>query len=147
VQRLKHTAKKGHQACLEKAFAVCKTHGTRQRCLHCRVLWPTAHGKGAFFAMCQDSGHTAKIVTPSAVVPSLFLPSVTFCTRQSFCRVPDKKPTAKKAFADVWLPWGFCRVQTGLCKVTVSRSADLRDCSLKMLVFLKCRLWGHLQHN
>ena len=43
----------------------------------------------------------------------------------------DKKPTAKKAFSDAWLPWAFCRVQTGLCcvplahdKYPVSRSAS-----------------------
>ena len=82
----------------------------------CRVLWPTAHGKGVFFAVCQDSGHAGKIVTLSAAVP-FFLPSVTFCTWQSFCRVPDKKTHNKKdlcrhMIAVVFLP---------CAKVTVSR--------------------------
>ena len=106
-------------------FTVCKDQSTRQKTTGlpgkhlCRVLnlWHTA--KVPFFAMCYGIWHTANLpclpcvvalahgkvaLPPSAVVVAFFLPSVELCTRQRLCRMPDKKSTTKKAFADAWLP-------------------------------------------
>jgi len=105
---------------------VCKDQSTRQRMTTglpgkhlCRVLNPWHTAKVPFFAVCCGIWHTANFsclpcvmalahgkvaLSPSAAVIAFFLPSVELCTRQRLCRVPDKKPTAKKAFADAWLP-------------------------------------------
>ena len=83
------------------------------------------HGKGWLFAMCFSFWHTANVSSlpclksrdtrqrvshRQPLSPAFFLPRVAFCTWQILCSVPDKEPTAKKPFADAWLPWDLCRV-------------------------------------
>ena len=40
----------------------------------------------------------------------IFLPGIRKCTRQTLCRVPDKRHTAKDLFADSYIPCALCRV-------------------------------------
>jgi hypothetical protein len=47
----------------------------------------------------------------------LFFAGCRVCTRQSLCRVPDKKHPAKKSLPTNFLPEALCRVQSRLCRV------------------------------
>ena len=101
-------------------FAVCKNHGTRQRCQSLPCAKTMAHSKGTNLCHVQkprhtvkiktlpcatSAGHTAKSCTTSPFLSlPLFLPWVGICTRQRLCCVPDIKHTAKAGFADAWLP-------------------------------------------
>ena len=49
------------------------------------------------------------------------------CTRRTLCRVPDKRHTAKVAFADGCLPCGLCR---GLCRVQQAHGKVPVSCSV-----------------
>ena len=108
---------------------MCRDQSTRQR-RYTRLAWKRplpcaktmAHGKGYLFAMCFDLRHTANIASLSCVKsrdtrqrsshrqppwPLFFLPSVAFCTRQSLCRVPDKKTHGKEALCRCLVALGF----------------------------------------
>jgi hypothetical protein len=76
----------------------------------CRVS-PNTLGKGILFAECQCSGHSVKAPSPLPVaVMTTFLCRVPVDTRQSLCRVPDKKYSAKKPLPIYSLSSFLCRV-------------------------------------
>jgi hypothetical protein len=52
----------------------------------------------------------------AALSRSLFFAGCRVCTRQSLCRVPDKKHPAKKSLPTNFLPEALCRVQSSLCR-------------------------------
>ena len=111
VQRPKHTAKNGHGPAWKTSLSCAKSMAHGKGSILCRVLWYLAHGKPPLFAVCRGAG--TRQSGPAAVSCRsrlFFLPSVELCTRQKLCRMPDKKSTTKKAFADAWLPWDFGRV-------------------------------------
>jgi hypothetical protein len=113
-------------------FVECSGSGTRQRSTLCRVSYkalgkeldmgtpltyflPSAGrqtlGKGNSFAECH-LGHSAKTPSPSpGVVTAAFLYRVHPGTRQSLCRVPEKKYSAKKALSMHCVPSSLCRVR------------------------------------
>jgi hypothetical protein len=113
-------------------FAECSGSSTRQRSTLCRVPYkalgkepdmgtpladslPSADrqtlGKGNSFAECH-LGHSAKMSSPSpGAVTAAFLCRVLPGTRQSLCRVPKKKYSAKKALPMHYVPSPLCRVR------------------------------------
>jgi hypothetical protein len=112
-------------------FAECSGSGTRQRSSLCRVSYkalgkepdmrtpltdslPSADrqtlDKGNSFAECHLR-HSAKTPSPSpGAVMAAFLCQVLPDTRQSLCRVPEKKYSAKKALPMHCVPSPLCRV-------------------------------------
>jgi hypothetical protein len=66
--------------------------------------------KGNFFAECHLE-HSAKVSSPLPVaVTATFVCRVPSDTRQSLCRVPDKKYSAKKSLSMYCSPSSLCRV-------------------------------------
>jgi hypothetical protein len=125
-------------------FAECSGSGPWQRTTLCQVPYkalgkepdmgtpladslPSAGrqtlGKGNSFAECQ-LGHSAKTPSPSpGAVMAAFLCRVLPGTRQSLCRVPEKKYLAKKALPMHCVPSPLCRVRQTLGKAVDSGSA------------------------
>jgi hypothetical protein len=114
----------------KEVFAECYGPGTRQRSKLCRVppsalsketnkgarWWPRCRvspntlGKGNLFAECHLV-HSAKVSSPLPVtVTTTFLCRVPSDTRQSICRVPNKKYSVKKLLPMYNSPSSLCRV-------------------------------------
>jgi hypothetical protein len=113
-------------------FAECSGSGTRQKSTLCRVSYkaldkepdmgtpltdslPSASrqtlGKGNSFAECH-LGYSAKTPSPSpGAVTAAFLCRVLPSTRQSLCRVSEKKYSANKALSMHCVPNPLCRVR------------------------------------
>ena len=101
---------------LEGSLPSARPPDTRQRNLLCRVpLGLSAQGlavgsTGPVFAECRRR-HSAKDPSPLlGAVTVTFLCRVPNDTRQSLCRVPDKKYSAKKPLPMYCLPNTLCRV-------------------------------------
>ena len=128
-------------------FAECRLEGTRQRIFFlkknpnfaerrlgalgkeiflkkiknlCRVPAGLALGKEIFQKKIKTllGWHSAKWPsTGPAPWRSLFFAECPRDTRQSLCRVSDKRHSAKRALPINFLPCVLCRVQFGLCRV------------------------------
>ena len=98
----------------------------------CRVSKVVAHGKGSltvnrrhlsFFAECRVL-HTAKPLP----------------------RARQKKPTAKRPFADAWLPWSLCRVPTPSLHVYPSYN-QLISWGPQTLIMICCSPYSDIRHK
>ena len=70
-------------------FAVCKNHGTRQRCQSLPCAKTMAHGKDLNFAVCHVCrAHVKYLATSSFLAGYFILKWVENGTRQTLCRVP-----------------------------------------------------------
>jgi hypothetical protein len=98
-------------------FAECRGPGTRQRDTLCRVpqrALGKEDDKGTHWRiLCRVSPNTLgrRCLRHSSAVTAAFLCRLLFDTRQSLCRVPEKKYSAKKALPIYCLPSPLCRVQ------------------------------------
>ena len=85
-------------------------------------------------------------INGAGAVTVAFLCRVPRGSRQSLCRVPDKRHSAKRALPINFLPCVLCRVQFGLCRVPQAldkepESSSERACSQEeddqILIFYK----------
>ena len=105
-----HSAKKRTFVRSGLVFAECPVFDTRQRRQVCRVpeIWHSANqpglpsvrelalDKGGRFAECQVRNTRQTRRDRLGAVTLLFSPSVGFSSRQSICRVPDRKHSTKR---------------------------------------------------
>jgi hypothetical protein len=105
-------------------FAECGGPGTRQRHMANRLTKGPADGY--FAERCPvDTRQRRRLRHPDAVMAT-FLCRVLSGTRQSLCRVPEKKYSTKKALSMYCVPGSLCRVSFRLCRVlqTLGKAVD-----------------------
>jgi hypothetical protein len=92
-------------------FAECHYTSTRQRAYTLPSADLGHSAKSIHFAKCFSGTRQTSVTVSSAVMSIFFWPRAGLGTRQSLCRVPDKKLSAKRPLPTLSLPFPLCRVQ------------------------------------
>jgi len=94
-------------------FAVCFCHSTRQSMLPGGSIWSLCLStqQSMLFAVCRAvRAHGKHAVNSGSPLSHFILPCVKSSSRQSVCRVPEKRHTANMA-----LPAAVCHVLFAVC--------------------------------